>query len=62
MEIAAAYDRNTDTLHTFTGGAVTAMSDDGIVFINDASFYIGTTSYVVDITKGEPYVNLPLEE
>lgn len=62
VEIAAAYDRNTDTLHTFTGGAVTAMSDDGIVFINDAPFYIGTTSYVVDITKGEPYVNVPLEE
>jgi hypothetical protein len=38
------------------------MSDDGIVFINDAPFYIGTTSYVVDITKGEPYVNVPLEE
>lgn len=60
--IAAAYDRETKELYTFTGGSVTAMSDQGIVFINDAPYYLGTTSYVVDITKGEPYEQVPFEE
>lgn len=58
----AAYDRTTSELYTFTGGSVTAMTDNGIVFINDAPYYLGTTSYVVDITKGEPYEQIPFEE
>lgn len=61
-ELPAAYDRETKQLYTFTGGSVTAMSDQGIAFINDAPFYIGTTSYVVDITKGEPYELVEFEE
>ncbi len=60
--IPAAYDRETKELYTFTGGSVTAMSDQGIIFINDAPYYLGTTSYVVDITKGEPYEQVPFEE
>ena len=52
---AAAYDRETSTLYTLPGVSVTAMSDNGIAFINDTPYYLGTTSYVVDTTKGEPY-------
>ena len=59
---AVAYDRTTETMYTFTGGAVTAMSDNGIVFLNDTPYYIGTTSYVIDINKGEPYAWMPLEQ
>ena len=46
----------------FTGGSVTAMSDDGIAFLNDVPYYLGTTSYVIDTTKGEPYEWTELEE
>ncbi|MBR2429164.1 MAG: hypothetical protein IKB15_04210 [Alistipes sp.] len=60
--VPAAYDRETKQLYTFTGGSASAMSDQGIVFINDAPYYLGTTSYVVDITKGEPYEQIPFEE
>lgn len=62
VQFPAAYDRESDELYTFTGGSVSAMSDEGIVFINDAPYYLGTTSYVVDITKGEPYEQIPFEE
>jgi len=58
----AVYDRETEQLLTFAGGSVTAMSDQGIAFINDVPYYLGTTSYVVDINKGEPYENIPFEE
>lgn len=61
-ELAAAYDRETETLMTFTGGSVTAMTDDGVAFINDVPYYLGTTSYVIDTTKGEPYEWAELEE
>lgn len=59
---AVAYDRTTETLYTFTGGSVTAMSDNGIAFLNDTPYYLGTTSYVIDINKGEPYAWMPLEQ
>jgi hypothetical protein len=49
-------------LYTFTGVAVTAMSDNGIVFLNDTPYYLGTTSYVIDINKGEPYAWMTLEQ
>lgn len=61
-QLPAVYDRETEQLLTFTGGSVTAMSDQGIAFINDVPYYLGTTSYVVDITKGEPYEQVPFEE
>jgi hypothetical protein len=61
-ELAAAYDRETETLMTFTGGSVTAMTDDGVAFLNDVPYYLGTTSYVIDTTKGEPYEWAELEE
>ena len=60
--IAAAYDRETQSLMTFAGGSVTAMSDNGVAFINDVPYYLGTTSYVVDVTKGEPYEWIEFEE
>lgn len=62
VALPAAYDRETKELYTFTGGSVTAMSDQGIVFINDVPYYLGTTSYVVDITKGEPYEQVKFED
>ena len=61
-QLPAVYDRETEQLLTFTGGSVTAMSDQGIAFINDVPYYLGTTSYVVDTTKGEPYEQVPFEE
>lgn len=61
-EVAAAFDRETLQLYTFTGCSVTAMSDDGVAFINDVPFYLGTTSYVVDIKNGEPYAWTELEK
>lgn len=62
VQMPAVYDRETEQLLTFTGGSVSAMSDQGVAFINDAPYYLGTTSYVVDITKGEPYEQIPFEE
>ena len=52
VPVAAAYDRETNELMTFTGGSVTAMSDNGIAFLNDVPYYIGTTSYVIDTNSG----------
>jgi hypothetical protein len=46
----------------FSGGAVTAMTDDGIVFINDAPYYIGTTSYIVDINTGDLSTQTPIAD
>ena len=37
---------------TFIGGSVTAMSEDGIAYLNDVPYYIGTTSYVIDTKTG----------
>ena len=61
-EMPAVYDRQTSELYTFAGGSVTAMSDEGIAFINDTPYYLGTTSYVIDIKNGEPYEWTKLEE
>ena len=60
--LAAAYDRETSELYTLPGCSVTAMSDNGVTFINDVPYYLGTTSYVVDINNGEPYDWVELEE
>ena len=49
---AAAFDRQNNNLITFIGGSVTAMSDDGIAYLNDVPYYIGTTSYVIDTKSG----------
>lgn len=62
VSLPAAYDRETNQLYTFTGGSVTAMTDDGIAFINDVPYYLGTTSYVVDLSKGEPYEQTKFED
>lgn len=60
--LSAAYDRENKRLYTFTGGSVTAMSDQGLVFINDVPYYLGATSYIVDIAKNEePYEPIPFE-
>lgn len=59
---AAAYDRETSKLYTLPGCSVTAMSDNGVTFINDVPYYLGTTSYVVDIKNGVPYEWIELEE
>lgn len=62
VTLAAAYDCENGNLMTFAGGSVTAMSDEGIAFINDTPYYLGTTSYVIDIKNGEPYEWTELEE
>ena len=49
---AAAFDRKNNNLLTFIGGSVTAMSEDGIAYLNDVPYYIGTTSYVIDTKSG----------
>jgi hypothetical protein len=59
-EYPAAFDRETGELMWFNGGSVTAMTDDGIVFINDAPYYLGTTSYIVDIKSGDLESQTPL--
>lgn len=50
---AAAFDRKNNQIMTFIiGGSVTAMSEDGIAYLNDVPHYIGTTSYVIDTKTG----------
>ena len=36
------------------------MTDDGIAFLNDAPFYMGTTSYVVDLKSGDTETQTPI--
>lgn len=58
----AAYDRETDTLYSMVGeGYVSAMTDDGIAFLNDVPYYLGTTSYVVDVNE-DIMVQTPIVE
>ena len=46
----AVYDRETDNIYYYGGiGAVTAMTEDGIVFINDSPYGNGSTTYVTPI-------------
>ena len=57
----AAYNCETGELYLFSGvGSVTAMTDDGIAFLNDVPYYLGTTSFVIDVNKGEPYEQKPI--
>jgi hypothetical protein len=63
----AVYDCTTGEVITMTGlGSATCVTDDGIAFLNDALFYIGTTSYVVDlkgdIEKQTPIIDWLLDE
>lgn len=47
------YDRTTKEVTLFGNmGYVSAMTDDGVVFLNDAPYGWGTTVFVVDIAKG----------
>lgn len=58
----AAYDRETGSYYAMTGiGYVTAMTDDGIAFLNDVPYYLGTTSYIVDVNK-DIMVQTPIVE
>ena len=40
-------------------GQATCVTDDGIAFLNDTPYYLGTTSYVVDL-KGNISVQTPI--
>lgn len=62
VSYAAAFDRKNNQLMTFIGGSVTAMSEDGIAYLNDVPYYIGTTSYVIDTKTGVYDEWTPLEE
>ena len=60
------YNLETKELTKFEGtcsnGTVTAMTDDGIAFLNDASFYMGTTSYVVDLNSNNNDYQEPIAD
>ena len=56
----AVYDREADELIVMTGqGSATCVTNDGIAFLNDVPYYLGTTSYVVDL-KGDIEKQTPL--
>lgn len=59
-ERPVAYDRQSKQALWMYGGSVTAMADNGIAFINDAPYYIGTTSYIVDTTSGDLETQTPI--
>lgn len=51
---AAAYDRQTKSMIWFESmrdGGVSAMTEDGIAFLNDVAAGFGTTSFVIDTNK-----------
>lgn len=64
VALPACYNLETNELTTFEGtcfnGSVTAMTDDGIAFLNDVPFYLGTTSYVVDLNSGDIETQKPI--
>ena len=60
---AAVFDRTTEELYLYeTTGAVSAMTDSGIIFINDAQYYYGTTTFVTTLDKTESADLVYLEE
>lgn len=49
MQQPAIYNCTTGEVTTFVGiGSVTAVTDNGIAFLNDTPYYLGTTSFVID--------------
>ncbi len=60
----ACYNLDTKEFTMFGGkcfnGTVTAMTDDGIAFLNDVPYYMGTTSYVVDLNSGDTETQKPI--
>ena len=58
------YNLETGELTAFGGkcfnGYVSAMTDDGVAFLNDVPFYMGTTSYVVDLKTGDTENQKPI--
>lgn len=58
------YNLETGELTLFGGkcfnGYVSAMTDDGVAFLNDVPFYMGTTSYVVDLKSGDTENQTPI--
>lgn len=60
----AYYNLETNELVTFLGkcdtGSITAMTNDGIAFLNDVPYYMGTTSYVVDVNSGDTETQTPI--
>lgn len=56
----AVYDCTTGEVIAMTGiGQATCVTDDGIAFLNDAPYYLGITSYVVDL-KGDIETQTPI--
>ena len=60
----AYFNLETNELVTFLGkcaiGSITAMTNDGIAFLNDVPYYMGTTSYVVDVNSGDTETQTPI--
>ena len=56
----AVYDCTTGEVITMAGaGSATCVTNDGIAFLNDVPYYLGTTSYVVDL-KGDIEQQTPI--
>ena len=59
----AVYDRETKQLHSYAStGSVSAMSDNGVVYINDSPYGNGITAYVTDLQHSESSDFRTLEE
>ena len=59
----AVFDRQTNELYLYEStGAVSGMTDDGVIFINDAEYYYGTTTFVTTLDKTESADLVYLEE
>lgn len=59
----AIFDRESKEIHKYSStGAVTAMTDDGVVFINTVPYGSGITAYVTDLTNSDPSAFVTLEE
>ncbi len=61
-EFAAAYNLKTDEFIKCAGAQITAMTDDGIAFINDAPYYMGETSYIIDVMSEDLETLTPIAD
>lgn len=59
----AIFDRESNEIHKYAStGSVTAMTDEGVVFINTVPYGSGITAYVTDLTNSDPSAFVTLEE
>lgn len=59
----AVFDRETNELYLYTGiGSVSTMTEDGTIFINDAPYGWGTTTFVTTLTEGDASAYRTMDE